>query len=122
MTGDASARVMPCTLRDRLTQAAKGEGVVFGRLQQHVAVLVVTQFMAALTDDHGEPLLLVKGGTSLELRRGTPDSRTSKDLETTVRKDEERPSRVRFRFVRRRQRSPALPPHEHEWHPFQVTT
>ena len=42
-------------LRDRLTQAAKREGVVFGRLQQHVAVLVVTQFMAALTDDQGDP-------------------------------------------------------------------
>ena len=48
-------------LRDRLTQAAKGAGVVFGRLQQHVAVLVVTQFMTALTDDHGEPLLLCQG-------------------------------------------------------------
>ena len=47
-------------LRDRLTQAAKREGVVFGRLQQHVGVLVVTQFTASLTDEHGEPLLLVK--------------------------------------------------------------
>lgn len=28
-------------LRDRLTAAAKREGVVFGRLQQHVGVLVV---------------------------------------------------------------------------------
>ena len=52
-------------LRDRLTQAAKRDGVVFGRLQQHVAVLVVAQFMATLKDDVGEPLLLVKGGTSL---------------------------------------------------------
>ncbi|MDP4014758.1 MAG: hypothetical protein U0990_04610 [Candidatus Nanopelagicales bacterium] len=34
-------------LRDRLTQAAKREGVVFGRLQQHVAVLVVAQFMTS---------------------------------------------------------------------------
>jgi hypothetical protein len=68
-------------MRDRLTQAAKREGGVFGRLQQHVAVLVVTQFMAALTDDQGGPLLLVKGGASLELRRGIPASRTSKDLD-----------------------------------------
>ena len=64
-------------LRDRLTQAAKRDGVVFGRLQQHVAVLVVAQFMATLKDDVGEPLLLVKGGTSLELRRGIPNSRTT---------------------------------------------
>jgi len=76
-------------LRDRLTQAAKREGVVFGRLQQHVAVLVVTQFMAALTDDQGEPLLLVKGGASLELRRGIPASRTSKDLDAVSRADME---------------------------------
>ena len=74
-------------LRDRLTAAAKREGVVFGRLQQHVGVLVVTQFMAELTDEHGEPLLLVKGGASLELRRGIPESRTSKDLDAVIRGD-----------------------------------
>lgn len=76
-------------LRDRLAQAARREGVVFGRLQQHVAVLVVTQFMAALTDDQGAPLLLVKGGASLELRRGIPASRTSKDLDAVSRADME---------------------------------
>jgi hypothetical protein len=54
------------SLRDRLAQAAKREGVVFGRLQQHVATLVTAQFMTALKDDQGEPLLLVKGGTSIE--------------------------------------------------------
>lgn len=74
-------------LRDRLTQAAKREGVVFGRLQQHVAVLVITQFMAALTDEQSEPLLLVKGGASLELRRGISASRTSKDLDVVGRAD-----------------------------------
>lgn len=60
---------------------------MFGRLQQHVGVLVVTQFMASLTDEHGEPLLLVKGGASLELRRGIPESRTSKDLDAVIRGD-----------------------------------
>jgi hypothetical protein len=34
-----------------------------------------------------EPLLLVKGGASLELRRGIQGSRTSKDLDTVVRGD-----------------------------------
>lgn len=72
-------------LRDRLSAAAKREGVVFGRLQQHVGVLVVTQFMESLTDEQGEPLVLVKGGASLELRRGIPGSRTSKDLDTVIR-------------------------------------
>lgn len=73
------------SLRDRLTQAAQRQGVVFGRLQRHVAMIVVAQFAAMLTDDSGAPLLLVKGGSSLELRRGIPDSRTSKDFDTVAR-------------------------------------
>jgi hypothetical protein len=75
------------SLRDRLTQAAQRQGVVFGRLQRHVAMIVVAQFAAMLTDDNGAPLLLVKGGSSLELRRGIPDSRTSKDFDTVARHD-----------------------------------
>lgn len=75
------------SLRDRLTQAAQRQGVVFGRLQRHVAMIVAAQFAAMLTDDNGAPLLLVKGGSSLELRRGIPDSRTSKDLDTVARRD-----------------------------------
>ncbi len=75
------------SLRDRLTQAAQRQGVVFGRLQRHVAMIVVAQFAAMLTDDSGAPLLLVKGGSSLELRRGIPDSRTSKDFDTVARRD-----------------------------------
>ncbi|WP_310964907.1 nucleotidyl transferase AbiEii/AbiGii toxin family protein [Nocardioides terrisoli] len=74
-------------LRDRLTAAAKREGVVFGRLQQHVGVLVVAQFMNLAADDRGAPILLVKGGASLELRRGIPESRTSKDLDAVLRGD-----------------------------------
>lgn len=77
------------SLRDRLVQAAKREGLVFGRLQQHVAVLVVAQLSASLTDTVGAPLLLVKGGSSLELRREIADSRTSKDLDTVARLDVE---------------------------------
>jgi hypothetical protein len=75
------------SLRDRLAQAAQRQGVVFGRLQRHVAMIVVAQFAAMLTDDNGAPLLLVKGGSSLELRRGIPDSRTSKDFDTVARHD-----------------------------------
>ena len=72
------------SLRDRLTHVAERQGVVFGRLQRHVAMIVVAQFAAMLTDDSGAPLLLVKGGSSLELRRGIPDSRTSKDFEASA--------------------------------------
>jgi Nucleotidyl transferase AbiEii toxin, Type IV TA system len=75
------------SLRDRLTQVAQRQGVVFGRLQRHVAMIVVAQFAAMLTDDSGVPLLLVKGGSSLELRRGIHDSRTSKDFDTVARRD-----------------------------------
>ncbi|MCZ8377641.1 nucleotidyl transferase AbiEii/AbiGii toxin family protein [Mycobacterium sp. CPCC 205372] len=75
------------SLRDRLTQAAQRQGVVFGRMQRHIAMIVVAQFAAMLTDDSGAPLLLVKGGSSLELRRGIPDSRTSKDFDTVARLD-----------------------------------
>jgi hypothetical protein len=71
-------------LRDRLAQAARRERLVFGRLQGHVAVLVVAQFMTALTNE-GDPLLLVKGGSALELRRGIPGSLTSKDLDALTR-------------------------------------
>ena len=75
------------SLRDRLTHVAERQGVVFGRLQRHVAMIVVAQFAAMLTDDSGAPLLLVKGGSSLELRRGIPDSRTSKDFDIVARRD-----------------------------------
>lgn len=75
------------SLRDRLVQAAERQGVLFGRLQRHVAMVIVAQFAATLTDDDGAPLLLVKGGSSLELRRGIPDSRTSKDFDTVARHD-----------------------------------
>lgn len=77
------------SLRDRLVQAAERQGVLFGRLQRHVAMVIVAQFAATLTDDDGAPLLLVKGGSSLELRRGIPDSRTSKDFDTVARRDVE---------------------------------
>lgn len=73
-------------LTTRSAQAER-QGVVFGRLQRHVAMIVVAQFAATLTDDTGAPLLLVKGGSSLELRRGIPDSRTSKDFDTVARRD-----------------------------------
>ncbi|MGH9205306.1 MAG: nucleotidyl transferase AbiEii/AbiGii toxin family protein, partial [Acidimicrobiales bacterium] len=75
------------SLQDRLVRVAGQKGVLFGRLQRHVAVLVVAQLAATLADEDGAPLLLVKGGSSLELRRGISGSRTSKDLDTVARQD-----------------------------------
>lgn len=75
------------SLRDRLFQTAKRDGLVFGRVQQHVAMLVVAQLAARSTGDSAAPLLLVKGGSSLELRRGVADSRTSRDLDAVARHD-----------------------------------
>ncbi|MGQ0845684.1 MAG: nucleotidyl transferase AbiEii/AbiGii toxin family protein [Sporichthyaceae bacterium] len=75
------------SLRDRLTQSAKRDGLVFGRVQQHVAMLVVAQLASRSAGEAAGPLLLVKGGSSLELRRGVADSRTSRDLDAVARYD-----------------------------------
>lgn len=47
-------------------------------------MIVVAQFAIMITDESGTPLLLVKGGSSLELRRGIADSRTSKDFDAVA--------------------------------------
>lgn len=77
------------SLQDRLARVAQQQGVVSGRLQRHIAMIVVAQLAATLTDDTGVPVLLVKGGSSLELRRGIAGSRTSKDFDTVARRDVE---------------------------------
>ena len=43
------------SLRDRLMHVSRRDGLAFGRLQQHIGVLVVSQFMASLTDEQGHP-------------------------------------------------------------------
>jgi len=75
------------SLRDRLMHVSRRDGVVFGRLQQHLGVLVVSQMMSTLRDEQGRPNLLIKGGTSLELRRGITRSRASRDLDAVTRHD-----------------------------------
>jgi hypothetical protein len=66
---------------------SRRDGLAFGRLQQHIGLLVVAQFMGALTDDRGHPQLLIKGGSALELRRGLEQSRASRDLDAVSRHD-----------------------------------
>lgn len=63
-------------------------------------MIVVAQFAATLTDDTGAPLLLVKGGSSLELRRGIPDSRTSKDFDTVALQSSPPPKKSMFLVCR----------------------
>lgn len=75
------------SLRDRLMHVSRRDGVAFGRLQQHIGVLVVSQLMGALTDEAGKPQVLIKGGSALELRRGIPHSRASRDLDAVTRYD-----------------------------------
>ena len=86
------------SLRDRLMHLSRREGVVFGRLQQHLGVLVVSQMMSTLSDEQGRPNLLIKAGTSLELRRGITRSRASRDLDAVTRgSPSSRPVRSPFR-------------------------
>lgn len=72
------------SLRDRLMHVSRRDGLVFGRLQQHVGLLVVSQFMGTLTDEEGWPHLLIKGGSALELRRGIAQARASRDLDAVT--------------------------------------
>ncbi|MDP3971577.1 MAG: nucleotidyl transferase AbiEii/AbiGii toxin family protein [Candidatus Nanopelagicales bacterium] len=75
------------SLRDRVMHVSRRDGLAFGRLQQHIGLLVVAQFMGALTDEEGQPQLLIKGGSALELRRGLEQSRASRDLDAVTRHD-----------------------------------
>lgn len=75
------------SLRDRVMHVSRRDGLVFGRLQQHIGLLVVAQFMGALTDEQGKPQLLIKGGSALELRQGLEQSRASRDLDAVTRHD-----------------------------------
>lgn len=72
------------SLRDRLMHVSRRDGLVFGRLQQHIGLLVVSQFMGTLTDEEGRPHLLIKGGSALELRRGIAQARASRDLDAVT--------------------------------------
>lgn len=60
------------------------DGVAFGRLQQHIGVLVVSQLMGTITREEGQPHLLIKGGSALELRCGITHSRASRDLDAVT--------------------------------------
>ncbi|MGR6317525.1 nucleotidyl transferase AbiEii/AbiGii toxin family protein [Micromonospora soli] len=75
------------SLQDRLRNAARNQGALFGRLQRQLSALVVTEMLTRVKQPISGPPLLVKGGTALEFRLGLSASRTSKDLDAVVRGD-----------------------------------
>lgn len=75
------------SLRARLRNHARDVRQVETRVQRRLAALVVNEiFLAADLGIDGPPIL-IKGGTAIDLRRGTAPARLSKDLDAAVRGD-----------------------------------
>lgn len=75
------------SLRARLRNHARDVHQVETRVQRRLAALVVNEiFLAADLGIDGPPIL-IKGGTAIDLRRGTAPARLSKDLDAAVRGD-----------------------------------
>ena len=87
---DPSPRGTPSnltSLRARLRNHARDGHQVETRVQRRLAALVINEiFLAADLDIDGPPIL-IKGGTAIDLRRGTAPARLSKDLDAAVRGD-----------------------------------
>lgn len=65
-------------------ELARDEGIVVGRLQRWVQLMVLLTALDRVRDDRGEPLFLVKGGVAMELRLGL-GARATKDLDAVFR-------------------------------------
>jgi predicted nucleotidyltransferase component of viral defense system len=75
------------SLRARLRNHARDVRQVETRVQRRLAALVLNEiFLAADLGIDGPPVL-IKGGTAIDLRRGTAPARLSKDLDAAVRGD-----------------------------------
>lgn len=75
------------SLRARLRNHARDVRQVETRVQRRLAAIVVNEiFLAADLGIDGPPVL-IKGGTAIDLRRGTAPARLSKDLDAAVRGD-----------------------------------
>ena len=75
------------SLRARLRNHARDVHQVETRIQRRLAALVLNEiFLAADLGIDGPPIL-IKGGTAIDLRRGTAPARLSKDLDAAVRGD-----------------------------------
>ncbi|HVV74612.1 MAG TPA: nucleotidyl transferase AbiEii/AbiGii toxin family protein [Mycobacteriales bacterium] len=73
------------SLRDRLRNAARDADLPEGRLVRQLGSYAVAEMLARVTDEAGESLFLIKGGTSIEMRLGVGHSRASKDLDAAFR-------------------------------------
>ncbi len=75
------------SLRARLRNHARDIRQIETRVQRRLAALVVNEiFLAADLGIDGPPIL-IKGGTAIDLRRGSAPARLSKDLDAAVRGD-----------------------------------
>ncbi len=75
------------SLRARLRNHARDVRQVETRVQRRLAALVVNEILLAADLGIDGPPLLIKGGTAIDLRRGTQPARLSKDLDAAVRGD-----------------------------------
>lgn len=78
------------SLRARLRNHARDVRQLETRVQRRLAALVVNEiFLTVESGDDGPPVL-IKGGTAIDLRRGTSPARLSKDWDAAVRGDLDR--------------------------------
>lgn len=76
------------SLRARLRNQARDLHQLETRVQRRLAALVVNEiFLTIDNDGGGQPAVLVKGGTAIDLRRGAAPARLSKDWDGAVRSD-----------------------------------
>jgi hypothetical protein len=75
------------SLRARLRNHARDVRQVETRVQRRLAALVVNEIFLAADFGIDGPPVLIKGGTAIDLRRGTAPARLSKDLDAAVRGD-----------------------------------
>ncbi len=75
------------SLRARLRNHARDVRQVETRVQRRLAALVVNEIFLTIESGDDGPPVLVKGGTAVDLRRGTSPARLSKDWDAAVRGD-----------------------------------
>lgn len=75
------------SLRARLRNHARDVRQVETRVQRRLAALVINEIFLAADLGIAGPTILIKGGTAIDLRRGTAPARLSKDLDAAVRGD-----------------------------------
>jgi hypothetical protein len=75
------------SLRARLRNHARDVHQIETRVQRRLEALVVNEIFLAADIGIDGPPVLIKGGTAIDMRRGTAPARLSKDLDAAVRGD-----------------------------------